>query len=138
MFLSLLTVSLVLAAALAFFVLRVLRQPLRGILNRVVGSDASEHWYHFALFALYITSVGHGVESQRLERYIHQLHKDTIVPDLDLESWTYEVYQVIERTLTGLACGVITIFILALFCLVVLRVVEMWRKPREGGSKETP
>jgi hypothetical protein len=134
MFLALLTVSLILAAVLAFFVLRVLRQPLRGILNRVVGSDASEHWYRFALFALYITSVGHGVESHRLERYIHQLHKDDIVPVLDLESWVYEAYQVIERTLTSLACGVITIFILALFCLVVLRVCEIWKRPRENSE----
>jgi hypothetical protein len=134
MFLTLLTVSLILAAILAFCVLRILRPSLRGILNRVVGPDSSEHWYRFALFALYITSVGNGVEAHRLERYIHQLHKDDIVPVLDLESWVYEVYQVFERTLTSLACGVITIFILALFCLVVLRVCEIWKRSRDGAQ----
>jgi hypothetical protein len=137
MFLTLLLVSLVLAAGLAFVVLRFLRPPLRGILNRVIGSDSSEHWFRFALFALYITSVGHGVEAYRLERYIHRLHKDDLLPNLDFESWIYEVYQVIERTLTSLACGVITIFIIALICLVVLRIFEMRRNRVEPAGNPT-
>jgi hypothetical protein len=125
MFITLLLVSLVLAAALALFVLRILRPSLRGILDRVVGVDAAEHWYRFAIFALYITSVGHGVYGYRLERYIQKLHKDDVISTLDLEAWVYEVYLVVERTLTSLACGAITVFIIALICLVVLRSFEM-------------
>jgi hypothetical protein len=125
MFITLLVVSLVLAASLAFAVLRLLRPSLRAILHRIVGTEATEHWFRFAVFSLYITSVGHGVYGYRLERYIQQLHKDAIIAPLNLEAWVFEVYQVIERTLTSLACGAITFFIISLICIVVLRVFEM-------------
>jgi hypothetical protein len=133
MFVTLLVVSLILAAFLALVVLRFLRSSLRGILNRVVGTDSADHWYRFALFALYITSVGHGVEAYHLDRYIQKLHKDDFIATLSLDTWVYELYEVVERTLTALACGVVTIFIIALVCLVVLRIFEM-RQSRTGSQ----
>jgi len=125
MFITLLLISLVLAASLAFVGLRLLRPSLRGILNHVVGVEAADHWFRFAVFSLYITSVGNGVYGSRLERYIQQLHKDAIIAPLTVDSWVFEIYQVIERTLSGLACGAITFFIISLICLVVLRVFQM-------------
>ncbi len=128
MFITLLAVTLVLSAVLAFLGLRYLRSPLRGVLQRIVGNDAAEHWYRFAVFALYVTSVGHGVQVYRLERYIQRLHKDDIMPPLDIEAWVYEIYQVIERTLEGLAYGAMTIFIIGLIAIVVLRIFEIRRE----------
>ena len=133
MFITLLAVTLILSAILAFIGLRYLRSPLRGVLHRIVGADVAEHWYRFAVFALCITSVGHGVQVYRLERYIQKLHKDDIIPTLDTEAWVYELYQVIERTLEGLAYGAMTVFIIGLIAIVVLRIFEI-RREKTGGQ----
>jgi hypothetical protein len=133
MFITLLLITLALAVCIAFLGLRYLRGPLRGVLHRITGADASEHWYRFAVFALYITSVGHGVQVYRLERYIQKTHKDDIMPPLRVEAWVYEIYQVIERTLEGLAWGAMTVFIIGLLAIVVLRAFEI-RRERDGGQ----
>src|SRR5687767_7805302 len=128
MFITLLLVTLVLAVCIAILGLRYLGKPLRGVLHRIVGVDASDHWYKFAMFALYITSVGHGVQVYGLERYIQTRHKDEIMPPLTVEAWIFELYPVIERTLEGLAWGAMTIFIIGLLALVVLRAFEIRRE----------
>ena len=133
MFINLLVFTLVLSTVLALLGLRYLRSPLHGVLNRIVGGDAADHWYRFAVFALYITSVGHGVQVYRLERYIQILHKDDIMPHLDAEAWVYELYQVIERTLEGLAYGAMTVFIIGLIAVVVLRIFEL-RRDKTGAQ----
>ena len=133
MFITLLVVTLILAGTLAFVGLRYLRSPLRGVLNRVAGPDAAEHWYRFAMFALYITSVGHGVQVFRLERYLQKTNKDAVIPPLTFEAWVYEIYQVIERTFEGLAWGAMTIFIIGLLAIVVLRAFEI-RRDKTGAQ----
>jgi hypothetical protein len=124
---------LALAACIAFVGLRYLRGPLRGVLHRLVGLDASEHWYRFAIFALYITSVGHGVQVSRLERYIQKTHKQDVMPRLTVEAWIYEIYQVIEWTLQGLGLGAMTVFVIGLLAVVVLRAFEM-RRDKSGAQ----
>jgi hypothetical protein len=136
MFITLLVVTLILAAGIAFLGLRFFRPPLRGILHRIVGADAAEHWYRFAVFALYITSVGHGVQVYRLDRYIQQVHRDAIIPPLSVDAWVYEIYQVIERTLEGLAWGAMTIFIIGLLAIVVLRAFEIRRETKSDPLGE--
>jgi hypothetical protein len=132
MFTTLLIVTLMVAACIAFLGLRYLRAPLRGVLQRIAGVDSAEHWYRFAIFALYITSVGHGVQVYRLERYIQKTHKDAVMPPLTAEAWVYEIYQVIERTLEGLAWGAMTIFIIGLLSMVILRAFEI-RRDKSGA-----
>lgn len=122
MFITLLFVSLILAAAISFAVVYSFRRPLRGILERIVGSDVADHWYRFTSFVFYIVGVAYGVDMNRIERYIQKSHKDEITPSLDTEAWIFELYQVIERTLGGLARAMVTVLILGLIAVVVLRV----------------
>ncbi len=103
MFITLLVATLVFGTCIVFLGMRYLCSPLRGVLHRIVGVDASEHWYRFAVFALFIASVACRVQVDRLVRSIRTTHEDEVMPPLTVEAWVYEIYQVIERTLEGLA-----------------------------------
>lgn len=122
MFITLLFVSLILAGAISFVVVYCFREPLRGVLDRIVGADVAAHWYRFVLFVFYIVGVAYGVDTYRIERYIQRNRHDEIMPPLDAQAWIFELYQVVERTLGGLAHAMVTLLILGLIAVVVLRV----------------
>ncbi|HEX8372012.1 MAG TPA: hypothetical protein VF585_04480 [Chthoniobacterales bacterium] len=128
MFITLLTVTLLLAVIITALIVRLLAPSIRGILTRLVGDQVASHWQKFTIFALYISGVSHGVDLYRLERYIQKTHEKDVIPPLTLESWIFELYQVVERTLGGLTWAAMTVFVISLIAFIIVRGFEMSRQ----------
>jgi hypothetical protein len=69
-----------------------------------------------------------GVDLNRLDRYILKTEEKQIIPPLNLDSWVFELYQVLERTLGGLTSAAMTIFVIALIAFIIVRGFESRRE----------
>lgn len=131
MFLTLLLVTFLIAALVAFTVARLFDKPLRQILGRLVAEDLSSAWHRYIIFAIYVVGISGGVRVWSLEQYI--LPRDRNSPPIILtsERWTLEVYRTIIGTLQSVAWMLLVFFVFALIAYVVVRGLEMRHARRQ-------
>lgn len=131
MFLTLLVVTLLLAAFVSWLVSRAFSHPIGMILDRVIADSISNAWLKYMKFAILVVGISSGVRINELERYITapqwmEADKARIIA-LTPERWLLEVYRTIIETLQGIAWMLLVFFVVALLAYVVIRLSELKR-----------
>lgn len=131
MFLTLLAVTLVLSAAVAWGVTWMFSRPIERILTRIIADDISKAWLRYMQFATLVVGVSSGVRIHELERYItaqQWMEKDKAqIIALTTERWVLEVYRTVIETLQGIAWMLLAFFAVALLAYVIVRLSELKR-----------
>ena len=131
MFLTLLAVTMLLSAAVAWGVTWMFSKPIDRILTRIIADDISKAWRRYMQFATLVVGVSSGVRIHALERYItapQWMEKDKAqIIALTTERWVLEVYRTVIETLQGIAWMLLAFFAVALLAYVVVRLSELKR-----------
>ena len=126
MFFTLLIVTLLIALAVSFGVVRLFDRPIASILRRIVAEELSGAWQdRYIKFAAYVVGISGGVRIHELERYISAPKKDEEILVLTAERWTLEVYRTVIETLQGIAWMFLLVFVVALVAYVLARGFEL-------------
>lgn len=135
MFLTLLAVTLVLAAAVSFAVSVAFSRPINSILGRIIADEISGAWARYMKFAILVVGISSGVRIYELERYITPNRSDEkpAVLALTSERWVLEVYRTIVESLQGIAWMLLVFFVVALVAYVIVRIFESRRGPPTAG-----
>lgn len=131
MFISLLVVTFVVAAATSFLITRLFGKSVRLILSRIVTDELSSAWTRYLTFAIYVVGISGGVRVWQLEQYVAQPLEGAEVLVLNADRWTLEVYRTVIGTLQGVAWMLLIFFLFALVAYVVVR----GREVKHGGGK---
>ena len=134
MFMSLLIVTFVVAAATCFLVTTLFRKSVGAILSRIVSDELADAWRRYLTFAIYVVGISGGVRVWDLEKYITPRPEDAEVIVLNADRWTLEVYRTVIGTLQGLAWMLLIFFLFALIAYVIVR----GRERGGGGSASAP
>jgi hypothetical protein len=137
-FLTLLVVTLVLAAGVSYGVARAFDRSIRMILERLVSVELAPAWARYVRFAILVVGVSGGVRIYALERYLSSPDPRSPfdeaggawVLQLDRDRWILEVYGTLIGTLQSLAWLLLVFFLFALIAYVVVRGFEL-RKERD-------
>lgn len=130
MFLLLLLVTLLIAAAVSIAVARAFSKPLDSILKRIIADEISMAWLKYMKFAILVVGISAGVRIHELEKYItpqQRWQKDAQIVELTSERWILEIYRTVIETLQGIAWMLLVFFVFALVAYVVVRIAEMKR-----------
>ena len=132
MFLLLLVVTLLVAAAVAVGVSRAFANPLDAILKRIIADEISSAWLKFMRFAIMVVGISTGVRIHQLEKYITPMRgeREPKIMELNFERWILEIYRTVIETLQGIAWMLFAFFVFALIAYVFVRVAEL----RLGGK----
>ncbi len=132
MFIVLLVVTFAIAIFVSFIVVRLFRQPIASILQRIVAEEISAAWLRYLKFAIYVVGVSGGVRIWDLEKYITPRPEETDIIVLNAERWVFEVYRTGIGTLQSVAWMLLVFFVFALIAYVIVRGMEARRgKPAE-------
>ena len=127
MFVTLLIVTFVIAAAVSFGAVHFFDKPIASILRRIVAEELSGAWRRYIKFAAYVVGISSGVRIRELERYITARDKDAEVLVLNAERWILEIYRTVIGTLQGIAWMLLVVFVVALLAYVLARGFELRR-----------
>ena len=130
MFLSLLAITFLLAAATATGVALLFSRPINRILARLVSEELGPLWRRYILFAIYVVGISGGVRLWDVERYINP-DKDGKLPVLTSDRWVVEIYKTVIGTLQSVAWMLLIFFLFALVAYVVVRGFEL-KRPSTG------
>ena len=123
MFLTLLIVTFLIAAAVTAIVVRVFQRSIAGILQRIFVAEIAAAWQRYMTFAIYVVGVSGGVRIWELEKYISQ----KLV--LTRDRWVLEVYRTVMQSLQS------TVWLLLVFFLVAIIAYGISRlRPSEAAS----
>ena len=131
MFMTLLGVTFAIAVFVSFIVVRIFRQPISTILDKVVTEEISTPWLKYLTFALYVVGVSGGVRVWDLEKYITPRTEETEIIVLNAERWVLEVYRTGIGTLQSIAWMLLVFFVFALIAYVIVRGMEAKRGPAQ-------
>lgn len=137
MFLLLLLITLLIAAAVSILVARAFSKPLDSILKRIIADEISMAWLKYMKFAILVVGISAGVRIHELEKYItpqQRWQKDTQIVELTSERWILEIYRTVIETLQGIAWMLLVFFVFALVAYVVVRIAEMKRMQSNDRS----
>jgi hypothetical protein len=124
MFITLLAVTFAIALLVSFVVVRLFRQPIVNILDRVVTPELSHVWLRYLTFALYVVGVSGGVRVWDLEKYITPRTEEAEIIVLNAERWVLEVYRTGIGTLQSIAWMLLVFFLFALIAYVIVKGME--------------
>jgi hypothetical protein len=126
MFLTLLFVTLLLAAAVSFAVSLAFSKPITSILGRIIADEISSAWVRYLKFAILVVGISSGVRIHELERYISpgRYQEKPVILELTSERWVLEVYRTIIESLQGIAWMLLVFFVVALVAYVIVRIFE--------------
>ena len=131
MFVTLLTVTLIVSVGCCAVVARLFDRPIRKILDRLVAEDLGSAWHRYVKFAIYVVGVSGGVKIRYLQTFITGWGDEEPVA-LTAERWTLEVYRTVIETLGSLAWMLLVVFLVALLAFVILRGFELRAKKSEN------
>ena len=127
MFIVLLAVTFAIAIIVSFLVVRLFRESIATILDRIVAEDIGGAWWRYLTFAIYVVGVSGGVRVWDLEKYITPRPEEAEAIVLNAERWTLEVYRTVVGTLQSIAWMLLVFFIFALIAYVIVRGLEAKR-----------
>ena len=125
MFITLLIVTFVIALATSVVVVRLFRDPIATILDRVVSPELSGAWHRYLNFAVVVVGVSGGVRIWELEKYITARSRDMEPVILNADRWVLEVYRTLVGTLQSAAWLLLVFFVFALIAYVIIRGFEL-------------
>lgn len=126
MFITLLLVTFIIAAATSALLAWLFAKPVKKILARLVSEELAPTWQRYLLFAIYVVGISGGVRVWDLERYINPDKEGTILA-LNSDRWIIEVYKTVIGTLQSVAWMLLVFFLFALLAYVIVRGQEMKR-----------
>lgn len=127
MFIVLLAVTFAIAIIVSFLVVRLFRESIATILDRIVAEDIGGAWWRYLTFAIYVVGVSGGVRVWDLEKYITPRPEEAEAIVLNAERWTLEVYRTVVGTLQSIAWMLLVFFIFALIAYVIVQGLEAKR-----------
>ncbi len=126
MFITLLLVTFIIAAATSTVLAWLFAKPVKKILARLVSDELAPTWQRYLLFAIYVVGISGGVRVWDLERYINP-DKEGKILMLNSDRWIIEVYKTVIGTLQSVAWMLLVFFLFALLAYVIVRGQEMKR-----------
>lgn len=134
MFVTLLGVTFLIALGTSLIVVRLFREPVRTILDRVVSPELSGAWQRYLSFAVIVVGVSGGVRIWELEKYITARTQDAEPIILNADRWVLEVYRTLIGTLQSAAWLLLVFFVFALIAYVIVRGFELRRGDRPPAA----
>jgi hypothetical protein len=126
MFITLLVVTFLIAAATSTVVALLFSRPINKILSRLVSDELAPMWRRYVLFAIYVVGISGGVRVWDVEKYITP-DKEGQILTLNSDRWVIELYKTIIGTLQSVAWMLLIFFLFALLAYVVVRGFEFKR-----------
>jgi len=123
-FVTLLAVTFLIAAAVTTIVGRVFQQSIVGILQRIFVADIAAAWHRYMSFAIYVVGISGGVRIWELEKYITPHGKDLPELVLNRDRWVLEVYRAVIQTLQSTAWLLLVFFLLAIVAYGIVRLTN--------------
>jgi hypothetical protein len=126
MFVTLLLITFVIAAATSTVIALLFSKPIKKILGRLVTEELAPTWQRYLLFAIYVVGISGGVRVWDIEKYITP-DKEGKLLVLNSDRWVIEVYKTVIGALQSVAWMLLIFFLFALIAYVVVRGLEMRR-----------
>ena len=126
MFVTLLLITFIIAAATSAVIALLFSKPVKKILGRLVTEDLAPTWQRYLLFAIYVVGISGGVRVWDIERYITP-DKEGKLLALNSDRWVIEIYKTVIGTLQSVAWMLLIFFLFALIAYVVVRGLELRR-----------
>lgn len=133
MFVTLLLITFVIAAATSTVLAWLFSKPLKKILGRLVTEELAPTWQRYLLFAIYVVGISGGVRVWEIEKYITP-DKEGKLLVLNSDRWVIEVYKTVIGTLQSVAWMLLIFFLFALIAYVVVRGLELRRVASSAGA----
>ncbi|MGA1196269.1 MAG: hypothetical protein ACO36I_07195 [Candidatus Latescibacterota bacterium] len=141
MFFTLLIITLLVSALVAFISAKAFETPINSILNRLIDDVIANAWARYMKFAIYVVGISGGVRIYALERYIMPQHypklegePETVQPfELTTERWVLEIYRTIIESLQSIAWMLLVFFVISLGMYVLVRIAEMRRNANKSS-----
>ena len=127
MFLTLLLVTFLTAAIVAFICVRLFSTPISRILDRIIADDISQAWAKYLRFAIYVVGIGGGVRVNTLERFIIPTGDQAEPLVLTRDRWVLEIYRTVIDSLSAIAWMLLVFFVFALIAYVFVQIFETSR-----------
>jgi hypothetical protein len=136
MFVTLLLITFIIAAATSTVIALLFSKPVKKILGRLVTEELAPTWQRYLLFAIYVVGISGGVRVWDIEKYITP-DKEGKLLVLNSDRWVIEVYKTVIGTLQSVAWMLLIFFLFALIAYVVVRGLELRRTANalEKGEK---
>jgi hypothetical protein len=136
MFVTLLLITFIIAAATSTVIALLFSKPIKKILGRLVAEELAPTWQRYLLFAIYVVGISGGVRVWDIERYITP-DKESKLLVLNSDRWVIEIYKTVIGTLQSVAWMLLIFFLFALLAYVVVRGLELRRTANtlEKGGK---
>ncbi|MCG3120330.1 MAG: hypothetical protein ALAOOOJD_02989 [bacterium] len=136
MFVTLLLITFIIAAATSTVAALLFSKPVKKILGRLVTEDLAPPWQRYLLFAIYVVGISGGVRVWEIEKYITP-DKEGKLLVLNSDRWIIEIYKTVIGALQSVAWMLLIFFLFALIAYVVVRGLELRRtaNPIEKGGK---
>lgn len=128
MFITLLTITFIIALATSLTIIRMFRVPIRNILDREVSPELFGAWHRYLDFAIIVVGVSGGVRIWELEKYITAGAPDMEAVVFNTDRWVLEVYRTLLGTMQSTAWLLPVFFVFALIAFVIVRGFELRRK----------
>lgn len=135
MFLTLLTITFVIALIVSFIAVRIFDKPIGNLLSRIIDDDISAAWLKYIKFAIYVVGISGGVKIWQLEKYITPQTKDGVQIILTTDRWILEIYRTIIDTLQSIAWMLLVFFIFALLAYVIVKGFELKKGKDVANAK---
>jgi hypothetical protein len=134
MFMQLLSITFLVAAATSTVAALLFSKPVNKILGRLVSEQLAPIWRRYILFAIYVVGISGGVRVWDVERYINP-DKEGKILTLNSDRWVIEIYKTVIGSLQSVAWMLLIFFLFALLAYVVVRGFEL-KRPSEAKEEE--
>ena len=135
MFVQLLLITFLVAAATSTLAALLFSRPVKKILGRLVSEELAPTWRRYILFAIYVVGISGGVRVWDMEKYITP-DKEGKLLVLSPDRWVLEIYKTVMGSLQSVAWMLLIFFLFALLAYVVVRGFEMRRSGDEKAKVE--
>jgi hypothetical protein len=135
MFVQLLSITFLVAAATSTVAALLFSKPVNKILGRLVSEQLAPIWRRYIVFAIYVVGISGGVRVWDVERYINP-DKEGKILTLNSDRWVIEIYKTVIGSLQSVAWMLLIFFLFALLAYVVVRGFEL-KRPSETKEEES-
>jgi hypothetical protein len=133
MFVALLAVTFLVAAAISTIPALLFARPVNRILSRLVSEEMAPNWRRYILFAIYVTGITGGIRLWDMDKYITP-DKEGRLLQLTSDRWMFEIYKTVVGSLQGVAWMLLLFFLFTLVAYVVVRGFEMKRQGADPAA----
>jgi hypothetical protein len=126
MFITLLLVIFLIAAATSSIAAFLFSTPVSKILVRLISEELAPMWKRYIVFAVFVVGISGGIRLWEMEKYITPDKEGKLV-ELTSDRWTIEIYKTIIESLQSIAWMLLIFFLFALIGYVIMRGFEAKR-----------